>query len=137
MTQTRSATRRMLREDSAEYRKRDAVETRLNLRFAMGRLFVTSGALTLLRRLAKQGKPYSVQESEETSDPLALVLPYIGRHSASDWGDLTAEDLDANEDALVTGARLLSAYELPNKERLWIITEADRQSTTVLLPSEY
>ena len=132
-TLTRS---RRVREGSGEYRKREAVPTRLNQRFAMGRLFVTPGALMLLRNLATDGKPYSVQRATDT-DPLALVLPYVGRHMASDWGDVEDADAQANELALVTGERLLSAYRLPNGDRLWVITEADRSRTTVLLPSEY
>lgn len=63
--------------------------------------------------------------------------PYLGRHQRGDWGDLDDLDKQANEDALVHGARLLSAYVLPTTERMWIITEADRAYTTLLLPGEY
>lgn len=61
----------------------------------------------------------------------------LRRHLAGDWGDLDAEDRAANECALRDEARLLSAYELTTGERLWIITEADRSTTTLLLPSDY
>ena len=64
-------------------------------------------------------------------------VPYLARHVAGDWGDLDAEDKQANDDALIHGARLLSAYVLPTTERMWIITEADRAYTTLLLPGEY
>lgn len=127
---------RRVREESGEYRQREAVPTRLNQRFAMGRVFVTPGALALLRNLATDGKPYSVQRVTDT-EPLALVLPYVGRHMASDWGDVEDADVTANELALVTGERLLSAFRLPNGDRLWVITDGDRSRTTVLLPNEY
>ena len=61
----------------------------------------------------------------------------IARHIEGDWGDLCAEDKEANQAALETGARILSAYTLPTKQRIWIITEADRSVTTLLLPNEY
>lgn len=61
----------------------------------------------------------------------------IARHLAGDWGDLDAEDKESNQEALVTGARILSAYTLPTKQRIWVITEADRSVTTLLLPNEY
>jgi hypothetical protein len=60
----------------------------------------------------------------------------LHRHHRGDWGDLDSDDLDANEDALHTGARLFSVY-LINDVKFWVITEADRSSTTILLPSEY
>lgn len=62
---------------------------------------------------------------------------YLGRHVTGDWGDLGDEDKAANDKALTTGARILSAYTLTTDERLWIITEADRAYTTLLLPLEY
>lgn len=62
----------------------------------------------------------------------------LARHLHGDWGQLSAEDLAANELALLTGKRLLSSYNLPNGWcRIWIITEADRSVTTILLPEDY
>lgn len=62
----------------------------------------------------------------------------LARHWAGDWGELDAEDKQANEDALKHGTRLLSAYtHEPTGEKVWLITEADRKSTTFLFPSEY
>jgi hypothetical protein len=55
---------------------------------------------------------------------------------SGDWGDLDSNDLDANEDALHTEARIFSAYIIQGV-KFWVITEADRSSTTILLPSEY
>ena len=61
----------------------------------------------------------------------------INRHLSGDWGDLCAEDNEANEVALQYGGRLFSAYHDRKKVKFWIITEADRSATTVLLPDDY
>jgi hypothetical protein len=65
------------------------------------------------------------------------LLTFLARHAASDWGDLDAHDRAANEAAVVSGERILSAYRLASGERLWLITEADRSATVALLPEEY
>jgi len=62
---------------------------------------------------------------------------YLQRHAHGDWGDLDADDVTENEFSLVNGFRLLSAYTLKDGTRIWIITEADRSATTILLPEEY
>jgi hypothetical protein len=62
---------------------------------------------------------------------------YMRRHHCGDWGDLCEEDKQANEDALVHGDRILSHYKLTDGRRIYIITEADRSSTCILLPEEY
>jgi hypothetical protein len=54
-----------------------------------------------------------------------------------DWGDLHAADRAENEHSLKHGFRLLSAYTLRDGTRIWVITEADRSSTCILLPEEY
>jgi hypothetical protein len=61
----------------------------------------------------------------------------LDRHISGDWGDVDEEDREANEQALVNGLRLLSVYGSTSGTKFWIITEHDRSSTTVLLPSEY
>jgi hypothetical protein len=65
------------------------------------------------------------------------AVHFLARHLRGDWGDLDPEDQQANDHALTTGGRLLSAYHLRNGTKLWIITEWDRSSTCLLLPSEY
>jgi hypothetical protein len=63
---------------------------------------------------------------------------FLARHVQGDWGEVDAEDKQANYDALVHGERLLSAYTLADNEtRIWCITEADRSSSAIILPSEY
>jgi len=88
-------------------------------RFALGQLVATPGALE------------SFQESGQSP------LEFIARHVTGDWGDLEEEDRQENEFSVANGFRLLSAYTLSTGQRVWIITEADRSVTTMLLPSEY
>ena len=64
-------------------------------------------------------------------------MPYLLKHLALDPGDLSPEDIRANEESLRIGGRVLSAYTLSTGVRIWLITERDRSSTTVLLPEEY
>lgn len=66
------------------------------------------------------------------------VIDLLMRHAKGDWGVVCAADARSNDRAVVDGTRVLSAYELgAGRERLWIITEADRRVTTLLLPDEY
>lgn len=65
------------------------------------------------------------------------LLAYLTRHIAGDWGDVDEHDRRENELALQHGWRLLSVYELNTGIKIWIITEADRSVTTLLLPREY
>lgn len=86
--------------------------------FSLGQIVATPGALALCAE--------------------AGVRPtqYLSRHVSGDWGLVDPEDGEANEAALVRGGRVLSAYVVPGGQRIWIITEADRSATTLLLPSE-
>jgi len=69
---------------------------------------------------------------------IAGILPHqlLARHVSGDFGDLEADDIERNREAVTNGARIFSAYDL-SSERVWVITEADRSVTTILLPSEY
>jgi hypothetical protein len=84
----------------------------------LGKVVATPGALKLLL--------------EAGDDPFA----YLARHATGDWGDLCVFDRRQNEIALREEARVFSSYETP-AGRVWIITEADRSVTTILLPEEY
>lgn len=66
-----------------------------------------------------------------------IVQTMLYRHALGDWGDMAQEDAAANDAALQNGDRLLSAYQFEDGFKVWIITEADRSSTTVLLPEDY
>ena len=85
-------------------------------KFQLGQLVATPGALRAL---------------EEAGQSPAF---FLDRHLAGDWGEVDAEDKRANDEALITGERLLSAYRTLKGARIWIITEADRSSTCCLLP---
>ncbi len=61
----------------------------------------------------------------------------IDRHARGDWGELCPEDAQANDAALLQGDRLLSSYLITPDIKLWVITEADRSSTTLLMPADY
>jgi hypothetical protein len=88
--------------------------------FKLGQVVASPGAIDLLRSLALN------------------PLQFLGRHAFGDWGQIDDDDREANRAALKNGSRLISSYTLNrNNERLWIITEADRSSTTLLLPQEY
>lgn len=73
---------------------------------------------------------------QETIPPFEIIRA-IRRHAHGDWGDLDDEDRTANDRALKEGTRLFSSYHTTEGVRFWIITEADRAVTTVLLPDEY
>jgi hypothetical protein len=86
--------------------------------FPLGKIVATPGALEAL--------------NESRQSP----MEFLKRHAAGDWGVLGREDAQANEEALMHEARLISAYQTQLGVRLWIITEADRSSTCLLLPEE-
>ncbi len=73
---------------------------------------------------------------EDAGDP-TMGMGLLQRHLDGDWGDISEEDREANNLALQNGGRLLSAYRMGSGVKLWVITEADRSVTTVLLPDEY
>ena len=126
-----------VREDGRSPSAEKGFELLRQPRFPLGRLFATPGVVALVAEIGIEGRPYSVQVAAGDELPMSRLLPFLRRHVAGDWGDVSAEDWKANDEALAAGERLLSAYVVRPGERLWIITEADRSSTTVLLPDEY
>jgi hypothetical protein len=87
--------------------------------FRLGNLVCTPGALEACAKAA--------------TNPILL----IARHVNQDPGILDEHDQHVNREAIMCGGRILSAYLLPTEERIWVITEADRLTTTILLPDEY
>ncbi|GJH07719.1 hypothetical protein CBA19CS11_02795 [Caballeronia novacaledonica] len=89
------------------------------LRFRMSQPLVTPAARSVLEQAG--------------ISPTAL----LGRHLRGDWGELNITDIASNELALLIHRRLLSSQVIPGRGRVWIITEADRSVTTILLPEDY
>jgi len=88
-------------------------------RFNPGRVVATPGALAAIG---------------VSGDDLST---YLARHQSGDWGDVDAHDRMENQLSLEQGFRLMSVYSLRNGVKIWVITEADRSSTSILLPEEY
>lgn len=85
----------------------------------------------------KPGKLVATPAVMQKVDP-DYAMGALAQHLQGKWGVLDPEDWQANDEALVNGGRLLSAYPLPNDPgNFWIITEHDRSVTTILLPSDY
>jgi len=83
----------------------------------------------------KGGPKFPMGQFVATPGVLALgvdIQPLLTRHASGDWGDLCAEDLATNEQALIDGGGLMSSYDTP-KGAVWVITESDRSVTRVLL----
>ena len=87
--------------------------------FPLGRIVATPGALQALEAAEQQ------------------PAEFLDRHVSGDWGELDEEDKRENEFSVRNGLRILSAYTTNTGEKIWIITEADRSATTLLLPEEY
>jgi hypothetical protein len=84
------------------------------------------------------GKPVITPAAQAALDAAGMsAVLLLARHVNGDWGDLSVEDFAANELAVLTGKRLLSSYAMPDGGKVWIITEADRSATTILLPDDY
>jgi hypothetical protein len=90
------------------------------MRFQLGQVVATPGALRAL-----EGTGQSPDE-------------FLRRHADGDWGTVCQEDKAANDAALKDASRVISSYVLKDGDtKLWVITEADRSSTCLLLPEEY
>lgn len=87
--------------------------------FPLGRVQASGGAIAVLA------------ESEEDA------ITYLVKHVTGDWSEMDEEDLQENRYSVDKRLRIFSAYQLKSGVRIWIITEADRSVTTILLPEEY
>lgn len=94
----------------------------MSVKFDSGKVVVTRGVHAFM---------------EENNHFSLHVHHSLARHLSGDWGDLCQEDWATNEEALLDGYRLFSAYKREGMLPIWIITEADRSVTTILLPDEY
>jgi hypothetical protein len=95
------------------------IAVKKNTTFNLGRILATPVALS------------TIQHAGENAHD------YLNRHARGDWGEVCVDDKAINDQALIDGDRLVSAYTLKSGEKIWIITEADRAATTILLPDEY
>jgi hypothetical protein len=87
--------------------------------FKLGQTVTTPGALNAL------------------TDAQQAPAEFLARHLRGDWGEVSPEDKEANDQAVLDGTRILSAYRTALGTKLWVITEADRSATTIVLPEEY
>jgi hypothetical protein len=87
--------------------------------FDTGQLVATPGALAALEKAGQN------------------AIEFLSRHVCGDWGELRDEDKAENHFSLEKGFRLLSSFRTAAGDKLWVITEADRSVTTILLPEEY
>jgi hypothetical protein len=110
-----------LSKDAGEYLK--SISEIYNLarraKFALGRLVATPGAMAAM-----------IGSGDNPAD-------YLARHLSGDWGELSPHDVAENEYAVSRELRIFSSYRLTDGTTIWVITEADRSSTTILLPEEY
>ena len=89
----------------------------MEIKFSLGQLVATPNALSQI--------------------PKDTIDQSLARHLCGDWGDVSEEDRTENELSLKEGLRLFSVYHAQDRTKFWIITEADRSATTVLLPEDY
>jgi len=100
------------------------MNTKQEILFDLGQILATPGALDAMTRNNTTG------------------MDLLKRHAGGDWGVLSQDDKQANQEAIQTGERILSAYLLSDETKVWVITEATddrgrRATTTILLPDEY
>ena len=94
-------------------------QTQNKVLFALGQTVMTIGAREALEKYGQ------------------MLIEFLARHQSGDWGIVCEADKKENDFSVKNGFRILSAYKTLQDVKIWIITEADRTSTTVLLPSEY
>ena len=87
--------------------------------FPLGRVVATPGALRALEKAEQH------------------PAEFLDRHVNGDWGEVPDADKHENELAVEQGLRILSAYTTSAGDKLWILTEADRSATILMLPEEY
>jgi hypothetical protein len=87
--------------------------------FDLGQLVATPGALAALEKTGQN------------------AMEFLSRHVRGDWGDILEEDKKENQFSLEKGFRLMSSYRTTADDVVWVITEANRSHTTLLLPNEY
>jgi hypothetical protein len=87
--------------------------------FQLGRILATPGAIAAMEEAGQDGGQL------------------LRRHQSGDYGEICQEDWQENELSVAEGFRIMSVYTLANEVKVWVITEAERAATTILLPEEY
>jgi hypothetical protein len=87
--------------------------------FSLGQIVATPGALAALEKAGQS------------------PTEFLSRHMRGEWGDVPDDDKRENQFSLERGFRLLSSYRTNANDKIWVVTEADRSATTILLPEEY
>ncbi|HSK73946.1 MAG TPA: hypothetical protein VK892_19765 [Pyrinomonadaceae bacterium] len=102
-----------------KFRRKLEVLNEKSILFPLGQVFMTVGAREAMEKANQQ--PFE----------------FLQRHQTGDWGLVCKEDAEENELSVKEGFRILSAYKTAKDVKIWIITESDRSSSTILLPEEY
>ena len=102
-----------------KFRRKLEVLNEKAILFPLGNIYLTVGAREALQEANQE--PYE----------------FLSRHQKGDWGELCEDDKRENELSVKEGFRILSAYKTGSGLKVWVITEATREATTILLPSEY
>jgi hypothetical protein len=92
---------------------------------------LNAASLDVGRMVATPGALKALAEAEQ------MPIEFLSRHMNGDWGEVCPEDWAENELSVREGYRILSAYTLKTGVKIWVITEADRSVTTILLPEDY
>lgn len=92
---------------------------KVEFKFELGKPVITPGAFEAIMKVD------------------AEPAEFLHRHGTGDWGTVSREDWELNDQALIDGTRIFSSYTLDDDTVIWVITEADRSVTTILLPDEY
>lgn len=105
---------------------------------------VRESKIAFTQRTNEANQKWLLGGDPEWRDAQIFIANSLTRHCKGDWGDLCDEDIATNNDALINGGRLMSAYKVPDElvdkfdeDKIWVITEWDRSVTTVLYPGEY
>ena len=102
-----------------KFRRKLEMLNESNVLFSLGSVYLTIGA------------------KEALTESSQLPNEFLARHQSGDWGDICEDDKRENELSVKEGFRILSSYKTSKDVKLWLITEADRSSTTLLLPEDY
>jgi len=100
--------------------------------FPLGQVLITPPA-----DLPRRSPGYGTKTGVVLQEAGRTFKEFLDRHASGDWGEIDVDEWNANEEALTSGARLISVYPATEAQKVWIITEADRSATTIPLRDDY